>query len=131
MVCRHGGGRRLRRCVNGRIVVDVADVQTSLPLCDVSHRLFSGMCFLKLLLEQVGKCALAFRFKTPIWRRHGIVAWIIKILEHEPCKLPDRSVAWNDVQMNMPILVLQEGIVEMVRRKRGSQQRRGLPKLLV
>src|SRR5436190_23179043 len=46
--------------------------------------------------------------------RNRVVIWIVRILEPKPSNVSRPCISRDDVQMDVPVLVLEEGIVEMV-----------------
>src|SRR2546425_5408290 len=51
------------------------------------------------------------------------MAGIVRIVKAKSGQVTRPRVSRDDVQMHVPVLILQERIVEVIRLKRGSQQR--------
>jgi hypothetical protein len=60
---------------------------------------------------------------APLWGWNSVVIWVVRILELQASNLSGRCIPWNDVQVDVPVLVLEKGVVEMVWRESGSQTR--------
>ncbi len=58
----------------------------------------------------------------------GRIVWIIKLAS---CKCPDFAVAGNQMEVNMPILILKKSVVEVIWTKGLSQSSRSYAYLLV
>jgi len=68
---------------------------------------------------------------APLPGRNCVVIRIVRILEPKPSNFSGLCISRDDVQMDVPVLVPEEGIVEMVRLEGSSQTRSHEAHLLV
>ena len=52
--------------------------------------------------------------KAACWRGDSVVAGVVRVIDAQPSYLTPSSVPGNYVQVDVPVLVLQEGVVEVV-----------------
>jgi hypothetical protein len=65
------------------------------------------------------------------WDGHGVVGRIVWVIKHDACEYTRLSIPRNNVQVNVPVLILQKGIVEVVGPESYSQHLCCLRQLVV
>ena len=95
------------------------------------HRLPIGACLDEAGAQVFSEVGHDSGRETASWRRDGIVARIVWVFERYSSEYPFAGVGCNHMTVHVPVLILEEGVVEMVRSEGQRQRTCGVCELLM